>query len=492
MNQRFENEGGTSSEDPQGNVYRDWELLWRIDLDLRDLAIRYGFPPLDDIPDDLEPEPRRLAQIKRRVEVDAICREQARRARIAKQDRERRTRENDIQTELFPPDSWQELTARVFCPGSSLECYVRGRVMAYGRSQGLREEHQDDVVNAVMGHMYYFILRNAGTWYRKRQELLKEQENTPDGKIATGDVISPQTPAPKPGDSWWGYVKREADGRVKREVKRQVAEDRGYDQSEDQREDRGTREKSWLSDFDPEQLKQAIADLPPDERKVVLLWLAGKTFDEIGQELSIPTSRVKVLWSRALGMLREWLELKQAMASLSPDQREQTIANLTPDERKVILLWWAGKTFDEIRQKLGVETDVARTLWSQALGRLRKWLAPAIETPTQKRWADDLKRWKAAANNRKTPRQSLLEQPAGDDHAGLEANNRKKPWESLLDRLCPEHKKVIDLFEQGRSPADIAADLGMSPEKMDEFWYRIGTAVLQAIEAEESPPEPGA
>lgn len=170
MNPRFEIEGGTPSEAPQGNVYRDWELLRRIDRDLRDLAIRYDLP-LDDVPDDLAGEPRRLAQIRRKDQVDAICREQACRARIAKQGRD-----------LFPPDSWQELEVRVFFRGSSLECYVRGRVWAHGNRQGLREADRDDVVNEVMGHMYYFILRNAGTWYRRKQELLDGSKRTPAGR----------------------------------------------------------------------------------------------------------------------------------------------------------------------------------------------------------------------------------------------------------------------------------------------------------------------
>lgn len=129
--------------------------------------------------------------------------------------------------------------------------------------------------------------------------------------MTTENAMRPQAADPKPGDSWWGYVQREADGRVNREVHRRVEDDAHHrydDQLDDQPDERGGLEESWLSDVDPEQLKQAIANLPPDERKVVQLWLDGKTFGEIGQELGISTHRVRSLWKRALARLRKWLQ----------------------------------------------------------------------------------------------------------------------------------------------------------------------------------------
>jgi hypothetical protein len=228
MNPEFEIEGNASSEDSKPNVYRDWELLRRIDRDLRELAARYGLP-LDDVPHGLPKELQTPATQNRKTQVDAICQEQGRRERIAKQkqalfrlsdqqlsqleasyrkpsceesgdfpsfpwepgwvtpdrderlkaiqdermardsetDEERQKRWNGIETDLSKPDSWQQLDEHVFHARSSLEREVRGRVRDYGNSQGLRRVHRDDVVNEVMSDMYYCILRNAGAWYRR-------------------------------------------------------------------------------------------------------------------------------------------------------------------------------------------------------------------------------------------------------------------------------------------------------------------------------------
>ncbi len=243
MSQEFEPDDGAGSGQRQPNVYRDWPFLRRLDGDLRELAIRYQLP-LDDIPDGLKGEPLRLARIQRKEQVDAICAEQARRARITKQEsdlfclsnqqlnqledrykiasdeqlrdarylswepaweassqaerlaaiqrerdtraaepeRERKKRWSRIQSELLKPDSWQELLQRVFHSGSSLERFVRQETRDYGSRRGLRQVHHDDVENEVMGYMYFFILRNAGIWYRRKVALARSKQAT-DGEI---------------------------------------------------------------------------------------------------------------------------------------------------------------------------------------------------------------------------------------------------------------------------------------------------------------------
>jgi hypothetical protein len=242
MSQEFEPDDGAGSGQRHPNVYRDWPFLQRLDRDLCELAIRYRLP-LDDIPDGLEGEPLRLARIRRKEQVDAICAEQARRARIAKQERdlfrlsdqqlgqledrykiasdeelrdarylswepawearsqaerlaaiqreqharatepegERKERWSRIQSELLTPDSWQELLQRVFHSGSSLERFVRQETRDYGGRRGLRQVHHDDVENEVMGYMYFFILRNAGTWYRRKAASACSEQATDGG-----------------------------------------------------------------------------------------------------------------------------------------------------------------------------------------------------------------------------------------------------------------------------------------------------------------------
>jgi hypothetical protein len=52
----------------------------------------------------------------------------------------------------------------------------------------------------------------------------------------------------------------------------------------------------------------------------------------------------------------------------------------------------------------------------------------------------------------------------------------------LLDGLCQDHRRIIDLVEQGRSRVQIARELNKSEEQAGECWYHVGTALLQAID----------
>ncbi len=180
------------------------------------------------------------------------------------------------------------------------------------------------------------------------------------------------------GDSWWGYVKLAARGRVRREVNRRIRDDARH-HLDDQQDNLPA-----AMDIDSTLLGEALDRLPPKERDVINARLGGKSFEELGQEL-------------------------------------------------------------------GISADRANGLWHRANGRLRTW----FRNPG---WNADLERWKEAAKY------------------------RKKPWNALLDGLCQDHRRIIDLVEQRRSRTQIALELDKSEEEAGEYWYRVGTALLQAID----------
>jgi DNA-binding CsgD family transcriptional regulator len=184
------------------------------------------------------------------------------------------------------------------------------------------------------------------------------------------------------GDSWWGYVKLAARGRVRREVNRRIRDDARL-HLDDRQENLPA-----AMDIDPTLLGEALERLPPKERDVINGRFEGKSFEELGQELGITTERADSLWHRAT---RTWL------------------------------------------------------------------LKPG--------WNADLEQWKERARY------------------------REKPWNTLLDGLCQDHRRIIDLVEQGRSPVQIALELKISQEQADKLWYGIGTTLLQAIDREDGQPE---
>jgi hypothetical protein len=202
MEQQAETRGDSMSDEKKpDDVFSDWDLLRRIDKDLRNLAKALELPlhevpyeflhcitqdlgllkkicdlSLDGLLNDfkgkenllnfadrcspfhenvskLKNKVLREAQDRRAKEVEDICRAM-RRKKVPK------------------PESWQKLEERVFGVSSRLERYIRSRPICWL----LRDDAQrDDVAQEALCQMHQFILRNAGQWYRRHLRDSAEQ-----------------------------------------------------------------------------------------------------------------------------------------------------------------------------------------------------------------------------------------------------------------------------------------------------------------------------
>jgi FixJ family two-component response regulator len=191
--------------------------------------------------------------------------------------------------------------------------------------------------------------------------------------MTTEDPAPTEVAAPKEGDSWWGYVKIAANGRVILRVNRRIADDRRH-QLDDQVEDRTAEDASRAGEFEPWQVEQKLADLTPDERDVVTRkYFKQQTYKQIAQELGIPVSRVKNLHHSALKRIRVWLkipcwteDLEEWKFKARYRQRswESLLKELRDEQKRIIDLVEQGQSPTQIALELRVSQEEANELWS--------------------------------------------------------------------------------------------------------------------------------
>lgn len=131
------------TEPADGGLCRDWDLLQRIDQDLRDLAQRYGLP-LEDVPDVLSGGEQTKATQRRTEQVNKILQDKRGRG------------ERD-------PISWQELALGMNFGGGWLAWFVKSRKLCRALPD---DRERQDVLTDVVAKLYFVILRNVGKWHR--------------------------------------------------------------------------------------------------------------------------------------------------------------------------------------------------------------------------------------------------------------------------------------------------------------------------------------
>jgi RNA polymerase sigma factor (sigma-70 family) len=263
------------TEPADGGLYRDWNVLHRIDQDLQRLAGEYGLP-LEDATD-VRSSQRRAKQ------VEEIMRENGRRPapipiswQVPVSDGRllRRRRRAPI------PISWQELAERLFA-----DRWLAGYVQSLGWYQAApRDDTREEILRCVQARLYFVVVRNSGDWYRKGNHA----------------------------QDWKGYVNV-----------RQIAKRRARDA--------GSHHGGWgcggdgpdgpfgsLPDWrelSPEQqaeLREQIDRLPEDEREVLRRWFyEEKSPQDIAAELNVTPQELRVRVERALGRLGDVLSARQ-------------------------------------------------------------------------------------------------------------------------------------------------------------------------------------
>jgi RNA polymerase sigma factor (sigma-70 family) len=240
-----------------GGLYQDWDLLLRIDRDLRDLAQRYGLP-LDEIPDGLSPSEQTKADQLRTKQVRDIVQEMGRRG------------ERD-------PVSWKELALGMSFAGGWLVWFVKSRRYCLALPGN---DERESVLTDVLVPLYFAIIRNAGKWYRRGNH--------------DGD--------------WKGYVICQARGKANRfararlkKIARERAEARGGD-VEDLPDPRG------LTPEQEAELREMINAWPDDEREVVSrLYFDRQSVEEVVEALKTTREQLESILKRAGQRLRSKL-----------------------------------------------------------------------------------------------------------------------------------------------------------------------------------------
>lgn len=246
------------TEASDGGLYRNWDLLRHIDLDLRALAQRFGLP-LDEIPDGLNRSEQTKADHRRTKQVSDIVREMGRRG------------ERD-------PISWQELALGMSYAGGWLAWFVKSR--RYCRALP-DDDERESVLTDVLVPLYFAILRNAGKWYRRGNH--------------DGD--------------WKGYVICQARGKANRfararlkRIARERAEARGGDVED-------LPEPGGLTPEQEAELREMLDEFfPADEREVVSrLYFDQQSVGEVAETLKMTQEQVETILKRAGQRLRKKL-----------------------------------------------------------------------------------------------------------------------------------------------------------------------------------------